>query len=248
MGKHRKVNYRAEQARKRNLEKAENSRKAAAQKAWWGKNGKTVIIAAAAAVVVIAAVWLLCSYNIGPGGSIPNFFGRLIGVEENWIVGNAAADGETPRYYKLAAYDAPEGYTAVEYNVHNDELVQDMRFKDESGEKLVSDFFLSHVQGRTPEDQLANLTVYISSLKNSGALKGTIAGMEADYLYLVSDENTIDQPGMSAATLAIYYKTPYDAIVSVNLNSKVTPAAEVPTMEQMLAEAEVLLANLEVVQ
>lgn len=248
MANKKKIKYSAEQARRRNIEKAKQRAEDAKRKAWWQKNGKKVAIITAAAVIVLALLVVFCKYNFGPGGSIPNFFGKLIGVEDSWIVGNAAEDRATPRYFKLGEYQAPEGYEKSYFAAHSDELVQDQYYSDASGEKVIQDIYLSHVQGLTGEDQLANLSMYTMNLENSGAQKGTIAGQEADYMYIVFDQDDVSGEGTASASLCIYFPTPYDAVVSAMISSRTVPEAEVPSMETMLAEAETMLAGLTLVK
>lgn len=248
MANRKKIKYSAEQARRRNAEKAKQRAEDAKRRAWWQENGKRVAIITVVAVVVLAAVFVLCKYNFGPGGSIPNFFGKLIGVEDSWIVGNVADDSETPRYFRLGAYEAPEGYEKSYFAAHSDELVQDQYYSDASGEKAIQDIYLSHVQGLTGEEQLANLSMYTMNLENSGAQKGTIAGQEADYMYIVFDQDDVSGEGTASASLCIYFATPYDAVVSAMISSRTVPEAQVPSLETMLAEAETMLAGLTLVK
>lgn len=248
MANRKKYNYAAEQARKRNAEKAKYRAEAAKRKAWWEANGQKTITIAVIALVVVLAFWVVCRFFFGPGGSIPNFFGNLRGVEENWLVGNVADDGRTPRYFKLATYEAPEGYVESEFSAHSDELVKDMYFSDESKEQVIQDVYLSHVQGMTGEEQLANLSLYAMNMENSGAQKGTIAGYEADYMYIVFDQAEISGEGTAYATLCCYFETPYDAVVSAMINSRTVESGTVPSLETMLAEADKMLADLELVQ
>ena len=59
MGKKKKINYRAEQARRKNAEKAEQKRRAAERKALWDKHGKQIIIIAVALTIVSGAEYIV---------------------------------------------------------------------------------------------------------------------------------------------------------------------------------------------
>ena len=126
--KKRKSNYAAREAHRKNVEQAKYKAQAAKRKAFWEKYKRYVIIGVPALIVLIIGIWLICKATIGPGGSIPNFFGHLRGVEENWIVANQGTDN-APRYYKMGEYNAPEGYTRdPDYNVSSDKLSQNFYY------------------------------------------------------------------------------------------------------------------------
>jgi hypothetical protein len=103
-------NFRSEESRK-NYQKAERQRardrkakeRYAQQRvqreklaAWLKQNTKKLVIAAAAIVAVIL-LWQLVQVFTGVAGSIPNYFGKLHGTEENWLIINTAPDKDTPR-------------------------------------------------------------------------------------------------------------------------------------------------------
>ena len=92
--------FRSEQARK-NYQKQERQRALAARRkalrshlqslsdsalSWLKENTRQAVIIAVAAVLAIVLLWLGCKWCFGPGGSLPNFFGALRGVEETWVV------------------------------------------------------------------------------------------------------------------------------------------------------------------
>ena len=248
MANKKKVKYSVRMAQRRNQEQAKRRQEDAQRKEWWAANGKKVLQIAIAAIVALALLVVFCKYNFGPGGSIPNFFGKLIGTEENWIIGNTADDGKTPRYFKLAEYDAPAGFVEGDFAVHTDDLVQDKYFSDEAGDQVIQDIYVSHVQGLTAEEQLANLSLYVYDLENSGIQKGIVAGENASYMYIVFDQDSVSGDGTAYSSLCVYFDTPYDAIVSAMISSHTVPEAEVPSMEEMLAETEAMLAGLKLVK
>ena len=149
--------FRSEQSRK-NFEKAERQR-ANAQKrkaftakkteltgkvaSWLSANKKKAALIAAAAVLVLVLVWLGCKWFVGPDGSVPYFFGTLVGKQGNWLVINTAPDGEEPRYYHLADFDIPAGYTRDDYSVFKDGIQQDFFCIANDESHVVQDVYIS---------------------------------------------------------------------------------------------------------
>ena len=251
MGKKKKVNYRAEQARRRNAEKAEQRRKTAERRELWDKHGKQIIIIAAAAVAAIVLIWLGCKWFIGPDGSIPNFFGTLRGVESDWIVTNTGTTSR-PRYYKMAEFASPEGYTLdPEYNAPSDSRVQTLAFRANDEGAPVQLVYVSGVKGYTASEQLERLQGYSFFTESSGAISGTLGGQEVQYIYMLcptdADAESADKPDTERngyASFCVYADSVLGSCVLVMLNSATATLAEAPSMETMLAEADRLVAGL----
>ena len=251
MGKKKKINYRAEQARRKNAEKAEQKRKAAERKELWDKHGKQIIIIAVAAVAALVLIWLGCKWFVGPGGSIPNFFGTLRGVESDWVVTNTGTTAK-PRYYKMAEFSTPEGYTLdPEYNVSSDQLTQTLYFTADDENALVQTIYVSGVKGYTAADQIARVLDYGFFKDASGAIAGTLGGHEVQYVYMLcpndADEESAEKPDterIGYASVCVYADSVQDSCVLVMLNSATATLAEAPSMETMLAEADRLVAGL----
>ena len=251
MGKKKKINYRAEQARRRNAEKAEQRRKTAERRELWDKHGKQIIIIAVAAVAAIVLIWLGCKWFIGPDGSIPNFFGTLRGVESDWIVTNTGTTSK-PRYYKMAEFADPEGYTLdPEYNISSDRLVQTRAYRANDESAPVQLVYVSGVKGYTASEQLERLQGYSFFTETSGAVSGTLGGQEVQYIYMLcptnADEESADKPATERdgyASLCVYADSVQDSCVVVMLNSGTATLAEAPSMESMLEEADRLVAGL----
>ena len=251
MGKKKKINYRAEQARRKNAEKAEQKRKAAERRELWNKHGKQIIIIAVAAVAALVLIWLGCKWFIGPGGSIPNFFGTLRGVESDWVVANTGTTSK-PRYYKMAEFSTPEGYTLdPEYDLSSDKLAQTLYFTADDENALVQTIYVSGVTGYTAADQLTRVLDYGFFKDASEAIAGTLGGHEVQYAYMLcptdTDEESAEKPDTERngyASVCIYVDSVQDSCVLVMLNSATATLAEAPSREALVAEAEALLSHL----
>ena len=251
MGKKKKLNYRAEQARRKNAEKAEQKRKAAERRELWNKHGKQMIIIAIAAAAALVLIWLGCKWFIGPGGSIPNFFGTLRGVESDWVVANTGTSSK-PRYYKMAEFSTPEGYTLdPEYDLSSDKLAQTLYFTADDENALVQTIYVSGVTGYTAADQLTRVLDYGFFKDASEAIAGTLGGHEVQYAYMLcptdTDEESAEKPDTERngyASVCIYVDSVQGSCVLVMLNSATATLAEAPSREALVAEAEALLSHL----
>lgn len=254
----KKYDYRARQGQKRNQQKIADAKAIARNKAFAKKYGKQIVLGVIAAVVLIVAIWLCCKWFVGPGGSIPNWFGTLRDVEENWLITNTGSTS-SPKYFKLGEVTAPEGYTLDEdYNLYSDELVQTFSYTTDDENALVQQVYYSGVANLTAEEMIANALSYYET--KSDALTATVAGHELHYGYVVSDTTvtTYDDDGNAIevadedrtgrAALCIYEDTVQDSCVLVLLQSKDTQLSEVPTQEQLEAEMENFVSLLTVAE
>lgn len=237
----KKRNYRAEEAHRRNLEQARIREQNARQKAFWQANGKKILIAAAAAIVLIVAIWLGCKWFVGPGGSIPNWFGTLRNVEENWIVQNLG-DSRSPRYYKLGEFDAPEGYTRdPEYLISGDKLNQNFYYAADDENALIKSVYAGGVKNMTAEQQIAILSSNSMFTEAGESTVVDMAGHKVHYVYLVtptSPEGTPEEEQKGCASLYMYINTVQNTSVVMMLNTAEALMADVVPQDAIMAEAE----------
>lgn len=254
----KKYDYRARQGQKRNQQKIADAKAVAKRKEFNAKYGKQVIFGVIAAVVLIVAIWLCCKWFVGPGGSIPNWFGTLRNVEENWLVTNTGSTS-SPKYFKLGEVTAPEGYTLSEgYNLYGDELVQTFTYLADDENASVQQVYYSGVANLKAEEMIQNALSFYET--KSEALTATVAGREVHYGYVVTDttETTYDEEGNAIevpqeehtgrSALCIYQDTVQDSCVLVLLQSKDTLLSEVPTQEQLEAEMETFVSLMTVAE
>lgn len=250
--------HRSEEKR-RNYEKQERKRqqairrkafKASWREKWnrvktWVKQhpGKTVgyiAIAVAAVMLIHALVYLLLPVK----PLLVGFDGKVIGREKNWLILNAADRGDDPRYYHLADFDIPAGFKQDDYGAYDEVGHQDFYCTAEGENDLVQDLYVSaakNMDGATYVERLLSM----STTLNEGTPKAaTIAGKDCHYVYLIFDESDTAGAGMAFSSLCVYFDTLQGSAVSAMINSPNRPQSEVPTEEQLLAEAEVLLAGL----
>jgi len=246
----KKRDYRAEAAHRKNVEQAQYLKQAAKRKAFWNAHKKQILIGGAAVILAAILIWLGCKFFVGPGGSIPNWFGTLRGVEENWIVQNLGSGNSDARYYKLAEYDQPEGYTLdPEYKISADKLNKSRYFEADSEDKLIQTVYVGGVKNMTGAAQ-------VEYLKGAGLFENigeettaTLGGYDVNYMYTVTDDTPDVEDEASKegyASLCVYVDTVQNTSVMLMMNSAHVPLAEVPSCEDMLAQADSLVALLKV--
>ena len=232
---------------------------------WLKANQRQAVKWTAIAVAVIVVLWLGCKWFVGPGGSLPNFFGYVRGVEDTWVVsdlnprtnansGSSNVDsssyGKTPRYFHLASLEPLEGYTQDPgFTIQGDETNQDQHYINDDENAMVNSVYVFGVANKTAEKHAGDMvsTMSLSSV-TSDVMTATLAGYDTHYVYFVFDQDP-DESGVvteAYASLCLCIDTTEDACVLVILNSYVTAKAEVPTAEMLLPEAETVLKNLTV--
>lgn len=254
--------FRSEQARK-NYEKQEKLRAQAAKrkvfnakkealiakaKAWLQDHRKQVAVGAAIAAVALVILWLVCKWFIGPDGSIPNFFGHLVGTEDNWLIIDTADTNADPRYRHLADYDIPEGYKKDEFTVFTDDIQQDFYCKPVEKGGVICDFYIAAAKNMTGATYLDTLLSYQTHKTATEPKQAVIAGKDTTYVYMTFDESDTDGEGMGFSCLCIYMDTPQGSAVSAMVNSYTVPVEEMPDEATLLAEAEYILSGLTLVK
>ena len=272
--------FRSEQARK-NYQKQERQRALAARRkalrsrlqvltdsalSWLKQHTKQAVIIAVAAVLAVVLLWLGCKWFVGPGGSLPNFFGTLRGVEDTWVVTDlnphtnshkysALADSyaysKTPRYFHVATLAPLEGYTQDPgFTISGDEMNQDQHYINNDENAVLNSAYVFGIANKTAGQHAADMVASMTGMANQSSeiMQATIAGHDATYVYFLYDH---DQPETEAVTeayasLCMCIDTSKDACVLVMLNSYILPVDEVPTLDAMLAESEFVLKHLTV--
>ena len=243
MGKKKYVNPRAAQAHRRNVEQAAYRKKQAATKALWDKHGKKIITAIVAAVVLIIAIWLGCKFFVGPNGSLPNFFGELRGVQDNWIVTNTGSSSR-PTYYHFGSFDTPEGFTwDPDYRISTNDLSKTLYFEANAEDSIVDHIYVSGVRNQSAQEQMDALMAYAFHKENSEPVTANVGGHDTVYAYFVY--NNMDENGEETseyyASITAYVNTVQDSCVLVLLNTPVMAKEELPTQEALVAELEKVL-------
>ncbi len=257
--KKRKSNYAAREAHRKNVERAKVQAQAAKRKAFFDKYRKHFIIGIPALIILIVGIWLICKATIGPGGSIPNFFGNLRGVEDNWIVTNQGTT-KAPRYYKMGTFTAPEGYTLdPDYQVSSDALNRTFYYTADDENALIQSVYVAGIKEKSAQEMIDTVSGYSLYVEEATVSDDPIAGLNAKWLLgKINDaeeteeqaaEETEEEPvfEIGHVQMNVYVDSVQNASVLVFMNSKSkTPAEELPSQEEFLAAAEKILAGLSV--
>ena len=225
-----------------------------------------LIIGVPVAILLILGIWLLLKATVGPGGSIPNFFGKLQGVESNWLVSNFGT-GSKPRYYKMGTYDAPEGYTLNESMSSNgsDDLEQRFYYDAVDPDAVVQHFYVCPVEEKTAEVQMDSFKGYKLFYEAGEVQHENVGGFDSYWISGTVDDNQDENAAISAmqntgedteeeekAPLEIGHRqfTLYtdasrkSCILLMVMTASDTPADEIPSEEALRDAAEQLLAGL----
>ena len=243
-----KVSYRARAAAKKNAEKAEQRRKDRERKEFLEKNGKKIALISCVAVVAIVAVFLLCKLFVGPGGSIPNFFGTLRGVGDNWIVTNLNGS-KSPRYYKLATFDAPEGYQVdPDFKISTDKLNQTVCARPVDENSGINYIYVAGVAGRDAATMMNTYAGYNLSVDEVTAQEGEVGGHPCHYAYV---RVPLDEPQAEGevqeyySMVTLYTDTIRDSSVVLSVQSVRGQLESLPSEDVLMAEAEKAMACLQ---
>ena len=262
--KKKKYNGAAQRAHQRNVERAMYRAKAEKRQAFMNKYRKHFMIGIPAAIVLIIGIWLICKATIGPGGSIPNFFGHLQGVGDDWIVANVGTSS-APRYYKMGTFTTPEGYTLdPEYHIASDDLAKTAYCKADDAETPVQPIYVAGVTGHTASEMADTVLGYGLYGADAEKHEGTLGGQNAVWLMgkINDDQEAIEAANAAAANgeeveepelvigheqMTIYVDSVQGGCILVYLNStSSTPVEEIPSDESFLEAAETILSGLKV--
>ena len=258
--KRRKYNTTAMRAHQKNLDRARYRAKAEKRRAFLNRYSRQLIIGITVTVVLAVGAWLLCKALIGPDGSIPNFFGHLQGVQDDWIVANQGT-ASAPRYYQMGAFSIPEGYTVdPETTMNSDALARTFYCNADDAAAPVQTVYVTGVPGKTAAEMAGSLLafgLYTEDMQQ----EGDFGGVKAVWLQgrTSDDENTETAGGEEGGEapelvnghrqMTLYADTARGGCVMMYLNSAYSaPAAEIPPEEDFLAAAERIVSHLTVEQ
>ena len=271
--------FRSEEAR-RNYERAEQQRRRAAERKVWQQkkaeftarcdnwvkeNPKKTVLLVLAAVVAIVLIWLGCKWFVGPGGSLPNFFGYVRGIEDSWVVtdlnprtninkGSSNVDktsyDKQPRYFHLATLEPLEGFThnpGFTFSVAD--VIQDQYYSSADENAVISSVYAFGIPNKTAEKHAADIQSVMSvSSVNGDIVTETIGGHEVRYVCFIYDQeaDALGEVKDAYASLCMCIDTSVDACVLVVINTRVMPKEEIPAVEELLAFSEGVLEKLTV--
>ncbi|MBQ2952832.1 MAG: hypothetical protein IJE07_04690 [Clostridia bacterium] len=207
-----------------------------------------------ATLAIIAAVFL---FNfLKDELTLPTEIRNTASIQDNWLV--IDSDNTTrKRYHHPASFDAPAGYVPGEsvfsstgeshaFTKYNDGICRDFYLLAEDENAVVNAIYVDAASELTAAGYVDNiLSLYTNALSETTTatpgepFTATIAGREALCLYLhyAEDEGHY-------GVLVCAFDAPRNVCVNALLSGRYTTAEEVQTQEQLLAQAEVLLAGL----
>ena len=199
--KKRKQNYAAREAHRKNVERAKVQEQAAKRKAFLDKYRRHLMIGIPAVIVLAIGIWLICKATIGPGGSIPNFFGSLQGVQDNWIVTNQGTTS-SPRYYKMGEVSTPEGYTLdADYTISSDHSDQTFYFVAEDENAPIQTVYVTGVRNRDAAGMIEMVSGYNMYSGEPVISEDPIGGLEGHWILgLVNDDENAAESTEEAMT------------------------------------------------
>ena len=273
------MKFRSDESRK-NYERQEAKRRQAAQRkafqqkkeellckcrTWVKENPKRVACMAAAAVMAIVLIWLGCKWFVGPGGSLPNFFGYVRGIEDSWVVadlnprtnsnrGSSNVDstsyGKTPVYFHLATLTPLEGFEQeIDYSLLTNNANQDQHYTNTDKSGMVESVYVFGIPNKTATKHVADMQNVMGLTDiSSDVMSGRIAGYDVHYVYFIYDQEPDENGVVSEAysSLCMCIDTSEDACLLVVINSFVVPKAEILPVEDMVDFSEKVLSNLTV--
>ena len=231
-----KVKYSVREAQRRNEERAAQRAKDKKRKEFIEKNKTKIISSVIGCILIVLVLFLAVKNFYGPGGSIPNFFGTLRGVQDDWIVTNLG-DSSSPRYYKLGSLTLPDGYTIdSEYSISTDSNNQTFRLIPDDA-SVVSSVYIAGVANRKAEDMLQT---YIGFGKYTDATEpktAEIGGHTVHYvsvLYPSEDVETVDETTQGSRSLVMYMDTARDSSILISALSVQGDMSSRPTEEELV--------------
>lgn len=245
MAKH--FNPRATRARNTRAANERARAEDAQRKAWWAAHGKHVLIAVIAVIALIVAVLLIRHFV--EESALPVEIRNTSAIQDNWLV--IDTDNKlSKRYHHPASFDIPEGYEKGEFTKYNDGVARDFYLVATDPEAAVSLVYVDAAPELTAEEYIQRSIDMRENALNTGTtvtvgekFTATIAGEEAHCLYLRFSTTQGDYGCLLCA-----FDAPRNVCVTATISGNYTTPENVQTADQLLTEAQTLLAGLTIVR
>jgi len=224
------------------------ARKEAERRAQYKQYRKPVLIGLGIVVAAVIVIVLAVDFFHVPNGSVREFMGQLIGVNETSLIRKMEGDG---LHYELGRMETPAGYTPEVYELFAtspDSKEQNRYFVTDDASKAIQNVYVSGVREQTSAQMLENLKAqgsYYAMMTDPVQVQ--ISGHDVSYIYVQSGASDTDASVMTAQLIA-YVDTVQNSCVLVNCSSAKGAVETLPTAEQMVAELEPLFACLTIPQ
>jgi len=234
-----KKNSRPNLAARKSASKKAEEKKIAQQKAYWEAHKKQILIIAAVAVAAIVLLSLAIDYFYVPSNTVRSFMGNLIDVKENALIREI-----DDRYYELGTVEIPAGYAPSDYDMSilSDENETFFYYEATEEGKAIDNAYIVGVKDRKAADMLEMISGSFNYEEQTENTQVSIGGHDVHYFYAKSLQNET-VPDVYIATITSYIDTIKDSCVLVSLTSPAGAIDELPTVEEMMAEAEAVYAS-----
>jgi len=237
-----KKNSRPNLAARKSASKKAEELKIAQQKAYWKANKKKILTIAAIAVAAIVLLSIAIDYLYVPSNTIRTFMGKPIDVKENALI--REMDGH---YYEFGTVDQPAGYEVdtEAMNLLSDETESAFNFVAAEEGKAIKNVYVVGVEKRTAADMVSSIALTFNYEDQTETKVETIGGHEVHYFYGKSIPDS-DNEDIYAASITSYIDAFEGSSVLVSLTSERGAIDELPTVEEMLAEADAIYSCVKV--
>lgn len=224
--------------RARIRQEAEDRRKA--------KDDKVFHILLIITVAIIAVVGL--TTLIRNAVTTPAEIRDLTAIQNNWIV--IDTDNKVSKHYHHpASFDIPAGYSKGDFTKYRDGVAQDFYLVADDPAAMVASIYVDAAPELTAEGFVQRTIDMRENALNTGStvtagepFTATIAGEKAQCIYLLYSTEQGDY-----GCLLCGFDAPRNVCVTAILSGSYVTDGNVQTAEELLAQAEVLLAGLTII-
>ena len=233
---------------KSNLTPAERERirqEAASRRA--EKENRIYYILIGVTLIVLAA--FLLAPAVKDFFTLPAEIRDVSAIQDDWLV--IDADNKvSKRYHHPASFVIPQGYEKGEFTKYNDGVAQDFYLLNTDNDAPVNLVYVDAAPELNAQEYIQRTIDMHANALNEGStvtlsepFTATIAGEKAQCIYLHFSTLNGDY-----GSLVCGFDAPRSVCVTAVISGSYTTPENVQTQEQLLAEAEILLAGLTIVR
>ena len=198
-------------------------------------------------VLIIAAVAL--NSVLRDALTLPAEIRDLSSIQDNWLVIDTD-NHVSKRYHHPGSFDAPAGYSQGDFTKYNDGVARDFYLVADDPEAAVNLIYVDSAPELTAREYIQrSIDMYADALTEGSSVTlgepftATIAGEEAQCLYMHFSTAEGDY-----GCLLMGFDAPRNVCITASLSGAYTTPEAVQTQEQLLAEAQTLLAGLTIMK
>lgn len=181
--------------------------------------------------------------------TLPAEIHNLSSIQDDWVV--IDADNTTGTlYHHPATFPAPEGYTLSSFYTSEELVTQDIYLVADDPEADVAIIYVFAAPELTAQENIARYREMYGDALNAGdsvvlgePFTATIAGEKALCIYMRYSTAVGDY-----GCLVCSFDAPRNVCVTASLSGKYAEAGQAQTQEELLAQAQTLLADLTIVK